>query len=306
MSNYGPSSGAGWPPPDGEQSPGQYPGAGAAPGQYSGPEVLSHREEQDHGHARRRVVVVVAALVATLGAVLGVAFSGAFSSGSPGRVSAANIDPPASPTASLQVPPDPNAQSSAQAAQSAMAAAGTFSPPASVPSDVPGYSGSLDAVIPAGLTVQVPSVHAKDQTAQSLADQSAQFLKAWAEAWATDNVNDPKYRAWCVDACHAVTDPVVMLWSNAKIKPAGTINFFNLAGGTANGGASGEIGVCLDDSGVFAVTSSGQSGYDPYPQGGPVLYVFGAVYDKAVNHWVITSGYTSPGDSYCTASGSTS
>jgi hypothetical protein len=274
------------------------------PGQYSGPEVLSHRDE--HEHNRRRVAVVIAALVATLGGVLGVAFSGAFSSSSPGRVSAASVDPPASPTASLSVPPDPDAQSSAQAQESAMAAAGTFSPPASVPSDVPAYSGSLDASLPAGLTVQVPSVHAKDQTAQSLADQATQFLKAWAEAWATDNVNDPKYRAWCVDGCHGVTDPVVTLWSNAKIHPAGEINFYSLAGGTANGGASGEIGVCLDDSAVFAVTSTGVSGYDPYPQGGPVLYVFGAVFDKTVNHWVITSGYTSPGDSYCTQSSGTS
>jgi hypothetical protein len=271
-------------------------------GQASAQEVLSNR----HENTRRRVAVVIAALVATLGAVLGVAFSGALGSSSPGRVSAASIDPPASPTASLSVPADPNAQSSAQAQESAMAAAGTFSPPASVPSDVPGYSGSLDASLPAGLTVAIPSVHAKDQTAQSLADQATQFLKAWVEAWVTDNVDDPKYRAWCVDGCHSVTDPVVTLWSNAKIHPAGMINFFSLAGGTANGGASGEVGVCLDDSGVFAVTSAGASGYDPYPAGGPVLYVFGAVYDKAVNHWVITSGYTSPGDSYCTASGSTS
>jgi hypothetical protein len=251
-------------------------------------------------------MVVVAALVATLGAVLGVGFSGVFSPGSPGRVSAASIDPPASPTASLEVPPDPNAQDAAQAAASAMAAAGMFSPPASVPSDVPVYSGSLVASLPAGLTVQVPSVHAKDQRAQSLADQAGQFLKAWVEAWATGNVHDAKYRAWCVDACHGVTDPVVTLWSNAKIHPAGRINFFSLAGGTADGGASGEVGVCVDDSGVFAVTSAGGSGYDPYPQGGPVLYVFGAIFDPAVNHWVITSGYTSPGDSYCTASGSTS
>jgi hypothetical protein len=267
--------------------------------------VLSRRDEQEHEHNRRRVVVVVAALVATLGAVLGVAFSGA-SSPAPGRVSAANIDPPASPTASLSVPADPNAQSSAQAAESAMAAAGLFSPPASVPSDVPGYSGSLDGVIPAGLTATIPSVHAKDQAAQSLADQASEFLRVWVEAWASGNVDDPKYRAWCVDGCHAVTDPVVVLWNDAKIHPAGTLTFTNLAGGTANGGGSGEVGVCLDDSGLFAVTSTGRSGYDPYPQGAPVLYVFGLVFDKAVNHWVVTSGYTSPGDSYCTASGSTS
>jgi hypothetical protein len=304
MSNYGPPTGAGWPPPDGEQNPVPNPWTGQAPGQYSGPEVLSHRDE--HEHNRRRVVVVIAAVVATLGAVLGVAFSGVFTSTAPGRVSAANIDPPASPTASLRVPADPNAQSSAQAQASAMAAAGTFSPPATVPGDVPGYSGSLQASIPAGLTVQVPSVHAKDQTAQSLADQASEFLRAWAEAWATDNVNDPKYRAWCVDGCHGVTDPVVTLWSNAKIHPAGTLTFTNLAGGTANGGASGEVGVCLDDSGLFAVTSVGQSGFDPYPQGGPVLYVFGAIFDKAVNHWVITSGYTSPGDAYCTQSDASS
>jgi hypothetical protein len=268
--------------------------------------VLSNRHEYEHGHARRRVAVVVIALLAALGAVLGVTFSGALDSAVPGRVTAANIDPPASPTASLSVPADSNAQSSAQAEASAMAAAGTFSPPASVPSDVAGYSGSLDASFPPGLVVNVPSVHGKDQAAQSLADQATQFLKDWVEAWATDNVNDPKYRAWCVDACHGVTDPVVTLWSNAKIHPAGTVNFFSLAGGTANGGTSGEVGVCLDDSQVFAVTSGGRSGFDPYPQGGPVLYVFGAVFDKAVNHWVITSGYTSPGDSYCTASSGSS
>lgn len=305
MSNYGSSNGAGWPPPDQEQTPGQHSGGGAAPEQHSDTERLSNGYSGERIY-RRRVAVVVAALVATLGAVLGVALSGAFDSGSTGRVSAASVDPPATgiptvmPTASLSVPPL-SGLSSAAAVASAMAAQGTFSPPASVPANVPTYSGNLaGAVIPTYLTVTIPKVTAKDQSAQSLADQTALFLRAWVAAWESGKVDDPLYSAWCVDHCHEFMDYTINIWKKAGIVPAGTMRFYNLAGGTADGGTSGEVGVCLDDSKMFARTADGRFwGANPYPVD-TTLYVFGLVYDKAVAHWVVTEGYTSPGDSYCT------
>jgi hypothetical protein len=268
--------------------------------------VLSNRDE--HGHGWRRAAVVIVAIVVTLGAVIGVMLSGGGSV--PARSTAgahpnANIDPPtgvpsAMPTASLSVPPL-SGLSSAQAVESAMAAQGTFSPPASVPPNVPAYGGDLaGAVIPSYLTVTVPKVTAKDQTAQSLADQTALFLRAWVAAWESGRVNDPLYSAWCVDHCHEFMDYTINIWKKAGIVPAGTMRFYNLAGGTANGGGSGEVGVCLDDSKMFARTADGRFfGANPYPVD-TMLYVFGLVYDKAVAHWVVTEGYTSPGDSYCT------
>jgi hypothetical protein len=182
-----------------------------------------------------------------------------------------------------------------------MAAQGTFSPPASVPANVPTYSGDLaGAVIPSYLTVTIPKVTAKDQTAQSLADQTALFLRAWVAAWESGKVDDPLYSAWCVDHCHEFMDYTINIWKKAGIVPAGTMRFYNLAGGTTNGGTSGEVGVCLDDSKMFARTADGRFwGANPYPVD-TMLYVFGLVYDKAVAHWVVTEGYTSPGDSYCT------
>jgi hypothetical protein len=299
MSNDFPSPGPQW--PEQEQNPAQVQGSG----QHSDPEVLSNRDEYEQ-QKRRRVAVVVAALVATLGVVLGVALSGVFSSASPGHVSAASVDPPGSdmpsvmPTESLSVPPL-SGLSSAAAVESAMAAQGTFSPPASVPANVPTYGGDLaGAVIPSYLTVTIPKVTAKDQTAQSLADQTALFLRAWVAAWESGKTDDPLYSAWCVDHCHEFMDYTINIWKKAGIVPAGTMRFYNLAGGTTNGGTSGEVGVCLDDSKMFARTADGRFwGANPYPVD-TMLYVFGLVYDKAVAHWVVTEGYTSPGDSYCT------
>jgi hypothetical protein len=305
MSNYGPPSGPSWP----DRGEGQSPGQGSGAGQYSGPQVLSRRDGPVV-HTRRRVVVVIAALVAMVGAVVGgvVLSSGG---GAPTSVAGArpnaNVDPPSGmptvmPTALLSVPPL-SGLSSAQAVESAMAAQGTFSPPATVPPNVPAYSGDLaGAVIPDYLTLVIPKVTAKDQAAQSLADQTALFLRAWVGAWESANVDDPLYSAWCVDHCREFMDYEINLWKKAGIVPAGTMRFYNLAGGTANGGASGEVGVCLDDTRMFARTADGKYwGANPYPVDS-MLYVFGLVYDRAVAHWVVTEGYTSPGDSYCAQS----
>jgi hypothetical protein len=169
------------------------------------------------------------------------------------------------------------------------------------------YEGSapLDAVsLPPFLSVTIPAVSAKDSTSQVLATQFESFLKAWVEAWATGSTADARYRAWCVDQCRTVLDPAVALWKNADILPAGTLRFFAMAGGTVNGGLSGLGGVCLDDSQLKAFRN-GATYTDPYPQGS-TLYVFGLVYDKAVGHWVVTTGYSHAGDSYCTASSTAS
>ena len=98
-------------------------------------------------------------------------------------------------------------------------------------------------------------------------------------------------------------DPTVALWKNANILPSGTLRFFQMAGGTANGGLSGEAGVCLDDSQLTAFRN-GVTYANPYPMGAATLYVFGLVNDKAAGHWVISKAYTSPGDSYCASAGS--
>lgn len=267
---------------------------------------------------RGRVVVTLAALVAMVGAVvLGfVLTSGHGSRNTSGNTAAGRpnvaVDPPSSgpagavpsgsPTATLSVPPAPSAPSQADAMASAQAAEKAFAPPSSVPANVPGYSGSasLDAVvIPPFLTVRVPSVQAKDAQAQGMADQFSLMLKAWAEAWAAGNSDDPRYDTLCVEQCRAVLDPTVRLWKKANIVPAGTLRFFNLAGGLAKGNSqSGEVGVCLDDSALTAFRT-GQTYIDPYALGKPELLVFGLVYDKAVGHWVATEAYASPGDSYC-------
>jgi hypothetical protein len=299
--DFPPPSGAPVPPPPGLPYPPQ-------PGQ-SAPE---NEPEQDR--TRTRVAVTIAALVATLGAIiLGFALTGGHSSKPTGHTAGGNpnavVDPPsASPSVGLSVPPAPSAQSSADAEASALAAEKAFAPPTAVPSDVVPYSGSapLNAVsLPPFLTVSFPPVQAKDQSTQTLAEQFQSFLKSWVEAWATGSTSDARYRAWCVDACRTLLDPTVTLWKNADIVPAGTLRFFEMAGGTVHGGFSGLAGVCLDDSQLKALRG-GATYTNPYPQGTGTLYVFGLVYDKAVGHWVVTTGYSHAGDSYCTTSGSTS
>jgi hypothetical protein len=286
------------------------------------------RPEPKQRGTRVRVVVTVAALVATVGAVVGGVLLTNSPDGSGGGKASTDaaadpnvaVDPPSSPalggsgapgagvvpsgspTATLSVPAAPPTLSQAQAMASAQAAEGAFAPPTSVPSDVPSYSGSapLGSVsLPPFLTVAVPPVQAKDGRAQALADQSTLLLKAWVEAWAGGSTGDARYRALCVEQCRAVLDPMVALWKNANIVPAGTLRFFNLAGGLAKGNdQSGEVGVCLDDSALTAFRD-GATYQDPYPLGRPELLVFGLVYDKAVGHWVATEAYASPGDSYC-------
>lgn len=287
------------------------------------PDALSD-SRQHEVNTRRRVAVVIASLVATLGAVV---FGFAFTSGHGSKVASnsavgapnAVVDPPsaslsgavsASVTPSLSVPPAPT-QDAASAMASAQAAEKAFAPPTSVPANVPSYSGSapLEAIsLPPFLTVTVPSVSAKDQAAQALADQSTLLLKAWVEAWSTGSTYDARYRTLCVEQCRTALDPTITLWKRANITPAGTARFFQLAGGLAKGDSgSGEVGVCLDDSALKAVRN-GVTYANPYPLGQPELLVFGLVYDKAVGHWVASEAYISPGDSYCTSDsgGSTS
>ncbi len=304
--------GAAWSPP--ETVAGGWGGGGSLPPDRPSPPPPEPEEHRN----RTRVAVTIAALVATVGAVvLGfVLTSGHGSHAASGNTAAGRpnvaIDPPSSgpagavpsgsPTATLSVPAAPPTLSQAQAMASAQAAEKAFAPPTSVPGDVPGYSGSaaLDAVtLPPFLTLQVPSVQAKDAKGQAMADAFTLMLRAWAEAWAAGNTADPRYDTLCADQCRTVLDPAVTLWKNANIVPAGTLRFFNLAGGLAKGNdQSGEAGVCVDDSALTAFRG-GSTYIDPYPLGQPELLVFGLVFDKAVGHWVATEAYASPGDSYC-------
>jgi hypothetical protein len=310
-----------YPPPSGEPVV-PPPGAGWDSGgpassqrQEPGTEVLSNGGE--HEINRRRVAVTIAAIVATLGAVIGGVVLASGSNSKPTHATAganpnAVVDPPSASATRLPtlsgVPVAPPTLGSASAMASAQAAQKAFAPPTAIPSDVVPYAGSapLDAVsLPPFLTVSMPGIQAKDTNSQVLATQFESFLKAWVEAWATGSTADARYRAWCVDQCRTVLDPTVALWKNANILPAGTLRFFQMAGGTANGGLSGEAGVCLDDSQLTAFRN-GVTYVNPYPMGAPTLYVFGLVWDKAVGHWVVSESYASPGDSYCAPTGSAS
>lgn len=325
MSEHENTPGGGqYPPPGPDQSAYQNPPIVPVPG----PAVREAEREQEHQRTRTRVAVTVAALIATVGAVV---FGVAITSGNHGSKPTASaagakpnavVDPPSSSAGAsgsasggalptlTGIPAAPPALNSASAMASAQAALQAFAPPTSVPANVPGYSASapLNAVeLPPFLTVTIPSVTAKDQGAQTLADQSELLLKAWVEAWASGNTADPRYDTLCVEQCRAVLDPTVTLWHKANIEPAGTLRFFEFAGGLAKSNSqSGEVGVCLDDSGTTAFRN-GTMYQNPYPLGAPELLVFGLIYDKAVGHWVATEAYTSPGDSYCTSgSGGTS
>lgn len=311
-----PGGGVQRPRPESGESPDQAPYAIPVPGP-----AVREAEQQEQRNTRMRVAVVVAALIATVGAVVfGFAItSGHGSSGTKSSAAGAPnavVDPPSSgasgvpsgagsPTALptlTGIPAAPSTPDQADAMASAQAAEKAFAPPTSVPVNVPGYSGSvpLNTVdLPPFLTVSVPSVQAKDSKGQALADQSELLLRAWAEAWATGNTSDPRYRTLCVEQCKAVLDPTIALWHSANIVPAGTMRFFNLAGGIAKvSDQSGEVGVCLDDSALTAFRG-GTTYQNPHPLSQPELLVFGLVYDKAVGHWVATEAYTSPGDSYC-------
>jgi Tfp pilus assembly protein PilV len=193
------------------------------------------------------------------------------------------------------------AQSSAQAQASAMAAASAFQAPTAVASTaVPHYAGSLTSFnFPGDLSVTIEPVTTSTAAEAMLADQFRDFLKSWIEAWASGNVKDPKYAAWCVAACHAVTDPTVKQWSAAGLVPAGDLKLYNIVGGFSNSAdTSAETAVCVSDTGLTAVTRSATKTGDPFIQG-PTLYVFGLLYDAQVGHWVVTEGYSDVGDSYC-------
>jgi hypothetical protein len=309
MSDFNEPQGDGRMPPPGPDQGWQ--GGGPVPPPALPPQQQG-QSEAEHERTRVRVAVTIAALVATLGAIIfGFAITSGHGSKPTSSTAGANpnavVDPPsASPSMGLSVPPAPSPLSSASAEASALAAQKAFAPPTAIPSDVVPYSGSapLNAVsLPPFLTVTMPGISAKDQASQTLADQFTLFLKSWVEAWATGTTADARYRAWCVDQCRTMLDSTVTLWKNANILPAGTLRFFAMAGGTVNGGLSGLAGVCLDDSALKAFRG-GATYTNPYPQGS-TLYVFGLVYDKAVGHWVVTTGYSHAGDSYCAASSTT-
>jgi hypothetical protein len=219
-------------------------------------------------------------VLAVAGVVLGgVGFAGGFGSGSVGRGSAA-VGVPASPTASLAV---------------------LFTPP---PVSAGGsYSGPLAAGLPVDLSVRLPGARMKDAGTQKLADDTSTLLGDWVQAWAGGNVSDPQYAGFCIMQCRFFLDETVTLWARAKIRPAGVLKFFNLTGNTSYGGYNGAAVVCVDDAGLYAVSSSGRAGDEPFHAGEPLLYVFIGVYDTGVNHWIMTQADVSPGGIYCGRTG---
>jgi hypothetical protein len=220
---------------------------------------------------------MVAVLVAA-GVVLGVlAFASGFGSGAPGR-GAAGAGVHVSPTVSLVVP---------------------FTPP---PVSAEG-SGPMAGGLPADLSVRMPGARMKDAGTQKLADDTSTLLGDWVQAWASGNVSDPQYAGFCIMECRFFLDQTVTLWARAKIRPAGTLRFFNLTGNTSYGGYNGAAVVCVDDAGLYALSSSGKAGDEPFHAGEPLLYVFIGVYDTGVNHWIMTQATVSPGGIYCGRTG---
>lgn len=244
------------------------------------------RVARDRSVCRRRALVALGVVAV----VVALVFLAGCGSGSP-RASAS------SPAAAQST-----AQNSAQAQASAMAAASAFQAPTAVASmAVPHYTGSLTTFsFPGDLSVTIEPVSASTAAQATLAEQFQDFLKSWFEAWASDNVNDPKYAAWCVTACHAVTEPTVKQWSVAGLAPAGDLEAYNIASTFTNSAdTSAETAVCVSDTGLTAVTKTAMTTRDPFIQG-PTLYVFGLLYDAQVGHWIVTEGYSHVGDSYCT------
>lgn len=147
--------------------------------------------------------------------------------------------------------------------------------------------------------MQIPSVHASDAASQKLADDAAVWLHDWVAAWASGNVTDPAYGAYCIMQCRYFLDATVKMWAHANIRPAGTLRVYNLAAVTTDGGYAGSVTVCIDDSNLYALTSSDKAAYNPFPAVGPVMYVFGGVYDTGVKHWIMTQADVTLGGGYC-------
>jgi hypothetical protein len=228
---------------------------------------------------RCRVVAGVVAVLVVLGVVLGVVGgAGGFGSAASGG-GLARVGVLVSPTASLVVP--------------------------FTPAPVGGLSAkAVAAGLPADLTVSMPGAHMKDAGTQKLADDTSTLVSFWVAAWASGNVSTPPYVGFCIMACRFFLDETVTLWARAQIRPAGTLKLYNLTGNTSYGGYNGAAVVCMDDAGLFAVSSSsGRAGYDPFHFGEVVLLVFTGLYDTAVKHWIMTQADVYPGDAYCGRTG---
>lgn len=292
-----------WPPPTGKPV---VPGPFEVPPQ--GPPLASSGPPRRPGGLRLALSVAAPVLVAValvVGLVVANGHGSRPASHTAGGVGKGTV----TATGPLVVPPAPPVQDSASADASALAAQATFTPPTATPSDVFTYGakGLTMVSLPPFLSITAPSIKAKDQKGQTLADQLQAALAAWVEAWATGDVNDDRYRAWCAGQCRDLLSPLVAQWARAGIVPSGTVGFHAVAGGIDSDG-TGLAAVCLDDSAVKAVQkSSGVSYPNPYPVG-DTLYVFALVFDKnpAIDHWVITTGYSHTGDSYCADSGTSS
>jgi hypothetical protein len=272
---------------------------------YTRPVSGSPGPPPGNGKSKRRAVVAVsAALAVVLFLAVGPAANHqpVISAASPSAVV-----PSVTTLPRVTAPPT---QNQAQADASASAAAATFAPPTALSNGaVPSYSGSLTAfAIPADLSVSLPQIKTTGAAYQVLANDFQDFLNAWVEAWAAGNPPDPRYGAWCVAACHSTADPVVEQWAGGGITPAGTLTFYGVQGGEMKTDTNlAEIAVCMDASGLTAVTASGAAVADPFPgDAEPTLYVFGLLYDKAAGRWVVTSGYYHAGDAYCTGDGTDS
>ena len=150
----------------------------------------------------------------------------------------------------------------------------------------------------------MPGARMKDAGTQKLADDTSTLVGDWVREWATGNVSNPSYAGFCIMECRYYLDETVKLWARAQIRPAGTLRVYNLTGNTSYGGYNGAAVVCVDDSGLFAVSpSSGKAGYDPFHFGETVLYAFTGLYDTSVKHWIMTQAQVFPGDAYCERSG---
>ena len=218
---------------------------------------------------RCRVVAGGVAVLVVAGAALGAVVLTESGSPAPAPMSAV-ADVPAWPTASLLLPPVPSVG-----------------------------GGSAGADLPGDLSMLVPTVRAGDAQTQKLADDAGVWLRAWVSAWASGNTSNPAYGSYCIMQCRYFLDSTVAMWAHAHLRPAGSLRVYNLAAVTTDGGYAGSVTVCVDDSGLYALTSANKTTYNPFPEVGAVMYVFGGVYDTGVNHWIMTQGDVTLGGGYC-------
>lgn len=223
---------------------------------------------------RCRVIAGVVALLTVAGVVLGgVVIGGGFGSAASGDRGSVGAG----------VPPSPSALGSL----------------ASAP--VPPLGDGSAAAIPSGFSLVYPTVRADGAQAQKLVDDAGVWLRDWVAAWFTGNVSNPGYKWYCAMECQFFLDSTVQMWAHAHLRPAGVLRVYNVAAEVADGGYAGSVTMCVDDSGLYALTSSNKVVDDPFPKVGEVMYVFGGAYDISAQHWVMTQGTVTLGGFYCEA-----